>query len=59
MPYSLKKVGGGYKVISPNRPGGHSRKPLSKATATRQMRVIYANTKNETVRKSLSGLARR
>lgn len=41
MPYSLKKVSGGYIVEGPNGP--KSKKPLSHATALAQMRALYAN----------------
>jgi hypothetical protein len=40
MPYNLKKVGKGYKVMSPS--GALSRKPLTKARAIRQMRAVGA-----------------
>ena len=47
MPYKLKKVKGGEKVVSPNHPGGFSKKPLSAKKAKAQMRAIYANTKGK------------
>lgn len=42
MPYSLRKVKGGYKVASPNRT--FSRKPLTLRQAKKQLRAIYKNT---------------
>jgi hypothetical protein len=41
MPYSLRKVQGGYKVYGPNGP--KSQKPLPKARAEAQLRALYAN----------------
>ena len=41
MPYKIKKVKGGYKVSGPS--GTKSKKPLTKAKATAQMRALYAN----------------
>jgi hypothetical protein len=42
MPYKLQKVKGGYKVVSPNGP--HSKKPLSKRMALKQLAAIMAST---------------
>lgn len=43
MPYELKKVSGGYKVVSKDTGKPHSDKPMSKAMATKQMRALYRN----------------
>jgi hypothetical protein len=47
MPYHVEKKGEGFKVTSPNHPGGFSKKPQTKAQAEAQKRAIYANTKEE------------
>jgi hypothetical protein len=47
MPYGIKRVAGGYKVESKNTGKTHSNKPISKSMAARQMRALYANTKDE------------
>lgn len=44
MPYSLKKVKGGYKVKASNGKV-FSKKPMSKAKATRQLKHICADEK--------------
>lgn len=51
MPYKIKKSGNGYKVSSPNRT--FSKKPMSKAKATAQLRAIYANTKGESLEQKI------
>ena len=43
MPYTITKVGGGYKVKSKDTGKTHSKKPLSKAKAMAQERAMYAN----------------
>ena len=46
MPYKIKKFGkGGYKVTSPNHPGGFSKKPQSKKQAIKQMVAIKMHDK--------------
>lgn len=45
MPYALKRVKGGWKVKQKGTKKTYSKKPLSKAKATRQMRAIYAGEK--------------
>lgn len=45
MPYSLRKVKGGYKVASPNNT--FSKKPLTLRRAKAQLRAIMANTKGK------------
>ena len=45
MPYNLKKTGKGYKVVTKATGKTHSKKPLSKAKASAQMRALYANEK--------------
>jgi len=45
MPYKLRRVKGGAKVVSPNHPKGFSKKPLSLRKAHQQLKAIYANTK--------------
>ncbi len=47
MPYELKKSGSGYQVVSKDTGKTHSKKPLSKSTASAQMRALYANMKKE------------
>ena len=42
MPYSLKKVGSGYKICSPNR--CFSKKPLSRTRALKQLAAIQINS---------------
>ena len=49
MPYHVTKRGKGFKVTSPNHPGGFSKKPLTKKMARRQQCAIYANTKEESL----------
>lgn len=44
MPYSIRQVKGGVKVVSPNHPQGFSKKPLSMRNAKEQLRVIYSQT---------------
>ena len=46
MPYTLKKVKGGYKVATQGTGKTHSSKPMSKARAQAQMRAMYANVKD-------------
>lgn len=43
MPYLLKKIKNGYKVCKKDDSKCFSKKPLTKSTATRQMKAIYAN----------------
>lgn len=45
MPYSLRKRGGGYVVVTKATGRTHSKKPLSRARAMAQMRALYANEK--------------
>lgn len=40
MPYRLEQSGAGYYVVGPS--GRHSRKPMSRSRAVRQMRALYA-----------------
>lgn len=49
MPYRIKKSGSGYKVVSPNHPGGFSKEPQSKEQALAQQRALYANSKDEAI----------
>jgi hypothetical protein len=47
MPYKLVKSGSGYKVkTKTGKKRTHSKKPLSHAMAVRQLRALYANTKD-------------
>jgi len=41
MPYELKKAKGGYYVVTEASGKKHSKKPLSKDTAERQMKALY------------------
>ena len=41
MPYELKKARGGYYVVTEGTGKEHSKKPLSKDTAERQMKALY------------------
>ena len=41
MPYELKKARGGYYVVTEGSGKKHSKKPLSKDTAERQMKALY------------------
>jgi len=41
MPYSLQKSGKGYYVVTEGSGKKHSKKPLSKDTAERQMKALY------------------
>jgi len=41
MPYELKKARGGYYVVTEGTGKKHSKKPLSKDTAERQMKALY------------------
>lgn len=43
MPYRIKKEGSGFKVTSPNHPGGFAKHPQSKEMAKKQLGAIYAN----------------
>lgn len=43
MPYRLKKVDGGWVVESEDTGKVHSNHPLSKESASAQMRALYAN----------------
>lgn len=45
MPYDVKKVKGGYKVVNKETGKTYSKKPQSKATAEAQRRAMYANEK--------------
>lgn len=40
MPYDIVKVKGGYQVVSPNHPKGHSKKPMTQDDAVAQMRIM-------------------
>ncbi len=44
MPYKIKRFGKGFKTVSPNHPGGFSKKPLTLRKAKAQLRAIYART---------------
>ena len=41
MTYELKKARGGYYVVTEGTGKKHSKKPLSKDTAERQMKALY------------------
>jgi len=45
MPYTIKKVKGGEKVVSPNRE--FSKKPMTHRDAVAQLRAILINTKGK------------
>jgi len=45
MPYALQKSGSKFYVITKKSNRRHSKKPLSKRMAIRQMRAIYASTR--------------
>jgi hypothetical protein len=47
MPYTIKKVGGGYKVAKKGTSKTYSQKPMPKAKAVAQMRAMYANEKKK------------
>lgn len=47
MPYKLRKIKQGFKVVSKNHPKGFSKKPLSLRQVQMQLRAIMANTKGE------------
>lgn len=40
MPYDIVKVKGGYQVVSPNHPKGHSKKPMTQNDAVAQMLIM-------------------
>ena len=40
MPFRIKKFGSGYKVVSPNHPEGHSKKPMTLKNAQAQLRIM-------------------
>jgi hypothetical protein len=40
MPYSMIKVTGGYQIVSPNHPEGHSSKPMTHDNAIAQMMIL-------------------
>ena len=40
MPYSMIKIDGGYQVVSPNHPKGHSLKPMTYKNAIAQMLIM-------------------
>lgn len=42
MPWKLRKVKGGYQVVTKDTGRTHSKKPLPKARAEAQMRALYA-----------------
>jgi len=44
MPYKLKKVDGGTKVVSPGHPAGFSKKPQSHEMARKQLVAIMIHT---------------
>ena len=46
MPYELEPVSGGYYVETKATGKRHSKEPLSKETATKQMRALYAAEHN-------------
>ena len=43
MPFKLKQIGDGWKVVSPDHPQGFSKKPLPKKRAQAQLRIIKKN----------------
>jgi hypothetical protein len=43
MPYSLRRSGSGYFVITKGTNKKHSKRPLSRRMAGRQMRALYAS----------------
>ncbi len=40
MPTKIKKVKGGYQVVTPNHPEGHSKKPMTYENAVAQKMII-------------------
>jgi hypothetical protein len=46
MPYEVKPVPGGYKVFKERSRRTFSSGPLTKDKAMKQMRALYANTKD-------------
>jgi hypothetical protein len=47
MPSTIKKVKGGYIVVSPNHPEGHSRKPMTHKDAIAQKLIIDRSDKKK------------
>jgi hypothetical protein len=47
MPYVMRKVGKGWKVATKGTGHMHSKKPMTKRMASRQMRALYAAMKRE------------
>lgn len=46
MPYKIVKTKGGYRVVTKGTGHKHSKKPMTKMMAERQMRALYANVKD-------------
>jgi hypothetical protein len=49
MPYTIRKVRGGYKVYGPS--GAKSKKPTSKAKARKQQKALYVNAPDKIKKK--------
>lgn len=47
MPYSLRRIKGGVKVVTPNHPNGFSKKPMTLRKAKAQLRAIMISTKGK------------
>lgn len=47
MPYSLRRSGTGYFVVTQGTRRKHSKRPLSRRMAVRQMRALYASERSE------------
>lgn len=47
MPYSLRRSGTGYFVVTQGTRRKHSKRPLSRRMAIRQMRALYASERSE------------
>ena len=50
MPYRLQKSGRKYYVVTKGTNKRHSKRPMSKTMAQRQMRAIYANSNQRGLR---------
>ncbi len=59
MPYSIRVVKGGEKVVSPNHPHGFSKKPQSHEMAMRQERAILANSHEDIHGKKKIGIKKK
>ena len=46
MPFTIKKIKGGYAVFNKDTGKQKNKKPMTKAKATKYLKALYANSKD-------------